>query len=193
MGADTVQTVVAKEATKEAKISDTGAKLDFSELFQQYYLRVYNYLRYRVYAVEDAEDLLSTVFEKAYIHREQFDPAKGAFSAWLFRIAHNALVNYYRTHQRRSAWATENRLPGDLVTKSEESPETQVIRQEAITHLLEGLEQLSERDQEVISLKFAGQLSNKEIGQIMDLKEKTVSVVLLRAMRRLQKQVKEMA
>jgi RNA polymerase sigma factor (sigma-70 family) len=52
---------------------------------------------------------------------------------------------------------------------------------------------LRERDQEVISLKFAGRLSNKEIGQIMDLKEKTVSVVLLRAVRRLQKEIKKEA
>jgi len=64
-----------------------------------------------------------------------------------------------------------------------------VIEKEAITHLLQGLERLSERDQEVISLKFAGQLSNREIGQIMTLNEKTVSVVLWRAMRRLQQQL----
>jgi RNA polymerase sigma factor (sigma-70 family) len=67
----------------------------------------------------------------------------------------------------------------------------QLIQQETIAQILGGLAHLSERDREVISLKFAGRLGNKEIGQIMDLKEKTVSVVLLRAMRRLQQAVKE--
>ena len=141
---------------------------------------------------EDVEDLISTIFEKAYTHREQFDETKGTFSTWLFGIAHNSLANYYRARQRQSNWEAESGLPGDLVT-SESSPETQVIRQETITQLLQILGQLNERDQEVISLKFAGRLSNKEIGQIMDLKEKTVSVVLLRAMRRLQKQLAEVA
>jgi len=163
--------------------------LDFAELFRQYYPRVYNYLRYRVNRPEDAEDLIGVVFEKAYTNRERFDEAKGAFSTWLFQIAHNTLANYYRTHHRRSKWEAESDLPDEMVI-SEPSPEAQVIRQENVAQLLEGLNKLSERDQEIISLKFAGHLSNRDIGQIMDLKEKTVSVVLLRAMRRLQKAVK---
>ncbi|MBN1991832.1 MAG: sigma-70 family RNA polymerase sigma factor [Anaerolineae bacterium] len=169
---------------------NTVSALDFAELFQRYYPRVYNYLRYRVGALEDAEDLLGVVFEKAYTHREQFEAQKGAFSTWLFRIAHNELANYYRARERRSKWEADGEMPNDLVTP-EASPETQVIRQESVARLLQGLAQLSERDQTVISLKFGSRLNNQEIGQIMDLKEKTVSVVLLRAMRRLQKQLEE--
>ena len=75
----------------------------------------------------------------------------------------------------------------------EASPESRIIQQETIAQLLGGLAHLSERDQEIISLKFAGRLSNRDIGQIMNLQEKTVSVVLLRAMRRLQKQLEETA
>ena len=180
-------TNVTEDTTQKIKRS-SSAELDFSELFRQYYARIYNYVRYRVDALEDAEDLVGVVFEKAYAHRAQFDAGKGSFSTWLFRIAHNELANYYRSRQRRAGWEAWNELPADLVT-AEALPETKLIRQEQIGQLLRGLVQLSERDREVISLKFAGRLSNQEIGQIMDLKEKTVSVVLLRAMRRLQQQV----
>ena len=180
-------TNVTEDTTQKIKRS-SSAELDFSELFRQYYARIYNYVRYRVDALEDAEDLVGVVFEKAYAHRAQFDAGKGSFSTWLFRIAHNELANYYRSRQRRAGWEAWNELPADLVT-AEALPETKLIRQEQISQLLRGLVQLSERDREVISLKFAGRLSNQEIGQIMDLKEKTVSVVLLRAMRRLQQQV----
>ena len=180
-------TNVTEDTTQKIKRS-SSAELDFSELFRQYYARIYNYVRYRVDALEDAEDLVGVVFEKAYAHRAQFDAGKGSFSTWLFRIAHNELANYYRSRQRRAGWEAWNELPADLVT-AEALPETKLIRQEQISQLLRGLAQLSERDREVISLKFAGRLSNQEIGQIMDLKEKTVSVVLLRAMRRLQQQV----
>jgi RNA polymerase sigma-70 factor (ECF subfamily) len=138
--------------------------------------------------VEDAEDLINTVFERAYTHREQFDQARGSFSTWLFRIAHNMLANYYRTRKRRSAWESEAEPPVDLLA-SDPSPEAQVMAKETVVQLLQGLERLTERDQEVITLKFAGKLSNKEIGEIMDMKEKTVSVTLLRAMRRLRQEI----
>jgi len=184
-----LQTIVTEETTQQNS-SVPSAELDFAELFRQYYSRVYNYLRYRVDVPEDAEDLIGIVFEKAYTHRGQFDAAKGAFSTWLFRIAHNELANYYRSRERRSVWESVGETPEDLVT-SESLPETQIIQQETVAQLLQGLAQLNERDREIISLKFAGRISNQEIGHIMELKEKTVSVVLLRAMRRLQQQVRE--
>lgn len=183
-----MQAVVPNQLNNDISVSN----LDFAELFRQFYPRVYGYLRYRVNAPEDAEDLIGAIFERAYTHRAQFDATKGDFAAWLFRIAHNALANYYRARQRRSTWEATEELPAEMAT-TQVSPEAQVITQETIAHLLQGLSQLNERDQEVISLKFAGRLSNKEIGQIMDLKEKTVSVVLLRAMRRLQQVVTEKA
>ncbi len=171
------------------RIDNIETALDFAELFRQFYPRVYTYLCYRVNSAEDVEDLLSTVFEKAYTHRESFDADKGGFSTWLFRIAHNTLANYYRSRERQGKWLAGQDVL-EQITTTEAPLETQLIEQESIAHLLQGISQLSERDQEVISLKFAGHLSNRDIGQIMDLKEKTVSVVLLRAMRRLQKEVR---
>lgn len=179
---------VSIPGTIKQQANASESTVHFAELFRQYYPRIYNYLRYRVALQEDAEDLANIVFERAYTHRESFNPEKGAFSTWLFRIAHNTLANYHRSLQRRLAHETEGDLSPDLVAPRP-SLEVEVIQRETITRLLQGLERLNERDQEVISLKFAGQLTNKEIGQIMSLREKTVSVVLWRAMRRLQQQV----
>jgi RNA polymerase sigma-70 factor (ECF subfamily) len=162
--------------------------LNFAELFEAHYPRIYNYFRYRVVSQEDAEDLTSLAFERAYASRERFDAARGTFSSWLFRIAHNVLANYYRTHQRRAAHEAENDLPADLVTTGP-SPEAQVIQGERVARLLQGLRGLSQRDQEVITLKFAGELSNREIGQVIGLAEKTVSVVLWRATERLRRRL----
>jgi RNA polymerase sigma-70 factor (ECF subfamily) len=163
--------------------------LNFAELFREHHPRIYNYFRYRVDWQEDAEDLTSMTFERAYAYLGRFDATRGAFSPWLFRIAHNVLANYYRARQRRSAHEADGDLPADLATPAP-SPETQVIQRETISRLLQGARTLSQRDQEVIALKFAGPLSNGEIGQILGLKEKTVSVVLWRAIQRLQRHLK---
>jgi RNA polymerase sigma factor (sigma-70 family) len=182
-----LQTVATDKASHKT-VHITEPDLDLAQLFQEYYPRVYNYLRYRVYVVEDAEDLISVVFEQAYTHRDQFDPNKGAFSTWLFRIAHNTLVSYYRKRQSRSTWETGADVPIDLVTP-DPLPQAQVIQQESLVLMLRCLERLSERDREIISLKFAGKLRNTEIGEIMEIAEKTVSVVLLRAVRRLRQEM----
>jgi RNA polymerase sigma-70 factor (ECF subfamily) len=181
---------IAAGGVTDNPLSDAGLRLDFAELFQAYQPRIYNYFRYRVDSQEDAEDLTGQTFEKAYTHRGKFNAAKGTFSAWLYSIAHNILANYYRTRQRRSSYEAEGDVPDDLTTPAS-LPETQVIQAETIRRLLRNLRHLSERDQEVITLKFAGQLSNKDIGQVMRLKEKTVSVVLWRAMQRLHRQLEE--
>ncbi|MCB0212073.1 MAG: sigma-70 family RNA polymerase sigma factor [Anaerolineae bacterium] len=178
--------------TAPAKTDAPSPELDFADLFRSYYRRMYNYLSYRVGAKDDVEDLISVVFEKAYVHRDQYDSTKGAFSTWLFRIARNTLANYYRTRQRRSAWEADSEIPDDFAS-GEAQPETQIIRREDIIKLLHGVEQLNERDQEIISLKFAGRLNNDEIGTIMDMTANNVGVVLYRALRRLQKQLQENA
>jgi RNA polymerase sigma-70 factor (ECF subfamily) len=179
---------VATENIEHERQHAAEPNLDLAERFRQTYPRIYNYVRYRVSSLEDAEDLIGTIFEQAYTHRDRFDPARGAFSTWLFRIARNELVSDYRRRKSRSAWETGAELPVDLAA-SDPSPETQLVRKESLIQLLRGLDKLSERDQEIISLKFAGRLKNKEIGEIMELKEKTVSVVLLRAVRRLRQQI----
>ncbi len=181
-----MQTVAINK--KMAKNNNAPDEPDLADLFQTHYPRIYNYLRYRVNLPEDAEDLIGLVFERAYTHRDRFEPTKGTFSTWLFRIAHNTLVDHYRTHNRRSAWETETEFPADLLNP-EPSPEAQVLQKETIVQLLQSLNRLSQRDQEIISLKFAGKLRNKEIGEIMKMKEKTVSVALLRAVRRLRQRM----
>lgn len=183
---------VATENVRTTSKEVSEPKLDLAALFQQYYSRIYNYLRYRVSSVEDAEDLMGTVFEQAYAHRVQFDPGRGAFSTWLFRIAHNELVSYYRKKASRSNWETGAEIPADLTTQAP-SLEAQLVHQEALVLMLRCLEGLNERDQEIISLKFAGQLRNTEISEIMEMPEKTVSVVLLRAVRRLRQEMEKEA
>lgn len=186
-----MQTVAAGEVGHQIE-EVSEPTLDLADLFQQYYPRIYNYLRYRVRSVEDAEDLIGAVFELAYLRRAQFDPTRGAFSTWLFRIAHNELVTFYRQNTSRSRWESDAEIPADLKAV-EPSPEARLVQQETLVVMLRCLERLSQRDQEFISLKFAAQLRNKEISEIVDMPEKSVSVVLLRAVRRLRREMKKEA
>ena len=164
--------------------------LDLEALFREYYPRVYAYIRYRINDVAEAEDLTSEILERALTHLSSFDARKGAFSTWLFRIAHNAFVNYLRKRQRRGKYHTAFPLEETLVA-GEPTPEQVILREEQIAYLISSVQMLSSRQQEILSLRFAGRLTNREIARVLNMNERTVSVTILRALRKLRQQITE--
>lgn len=157
--------------------------LNFAALFDTHYARLYAYVRSQVSDRETAEDLTAATFERAFSRNHTYDPAKASFATWLFRIAHNLVVNHYATTSR-------NPRPYELdevteISTTDISPEQQVLQQEQQRLLRETLTTLSERDQEIIQLKFYGRLTNREIATVLELNEKTVSVIILRALQKL--------
>ena len=162
---------------------------DAEALFRAYHPRVYAYVRYRVADVAEAEDLTSEIVERALTYLASYDPAKGAFSTWIFRIAHNTYVNHVKRRQRRARHQVDlgERLE-DLVTNSP-NPEQMVVDKDEKARLLVCMNTLPERQQEILTLRFAGQLTNREIAGVLKMNERTVSVYILRALRKLRQQL----
>jgi RNA polymerase sigma-70 factor (ECF subfamily) len=162
---------------------------DVEAWFRDLHPRVYAYVRYRVANLQEAEDLTSEVMERALTHLETYDRRKGAFSTWLFRIAHNTFVNYLRRQKRQSQYQADlgERLE-DLAIDAP-SPEQMAVRKEEIARLLACVRTLSPRQQEILSMRFAGRMTNREIAQILEMNERTVSVTILRALRALRRKL----
>src|SRR3989344_1070467 len=68
----------------------------FGELYDLYVKKIYDFLYYRLHHKETAEDLTATVFTKAFERIKQFNPSKAKFSTWLYQIAKNTLIDYFR-------------------------------------------------------------------------------------------------
>lgn len=158
---------------------------DFAELFREYYPRVYRYVRYRVDDDIISEDLTSGVFERAYRYRQRYDPARASFATWITRIAQNWVNNFLANQKRRQRFEIESDERLESLPDAALSPEDYVIRSEAIQRLLLCLERLSDRDRQVVALRFGMSIRNKEIAELLDLKEHTVSVIVLRTLERL--------
>jgi RNA polymerase sigma-70 factor, ECF subfamily len=156
---------------------------DFASLFDEYYPKLYAYIRSQVASQEIAEDITAGTFERAFSRSHTYDADKGSFATWLFRIGRNLVINYYASTSRKPVQIILDEAVE--VSTTDPSPEQQIIRKEQRQALLELLSSLPERDQEIISLKFFGRLPNKKIAEVMDLKEKTVSVIVLRALQKL--------
>ena len=70
---------------------------DLETLYLENFQKVYSYAYYRVLDSALAEDLTSAVFVKAVESFYRFDPTRAKFSTWVMRIAHNTLIDHYRT------------------------------------------------------------------------------------------------
>jgi RNA polymerase sigma-70 factor (ECF subfamily) len=158
----------------------------FMHLYDHYFPRIYAYVRYRVQNSQDAEDLIADTFFKAIRKLGLFKWCnEGSFAAWLFRIAHNLIVNYYR-QRRHMALPFESGDDLMDVANHAPSPEAVLIQEETFRQVRALIARLSPRRQEVITLKFFGGLRNYEIANILGLDERTVGSHLSRGLRDLE-------
>lgn len=156
--------------------------LDFTYIFESYYKRIYNYYYYRIQNQYIAEDLTSQLFEKVITKISGYEKHKGNFEVWLFAIARNVLNDYFRG-QKKHLWSS---LDSVLEMISEESgPEQKVFEAEETKVLLEMINQLKEKERNIIAYKFGADLKNKEIAELLGISEKNVSVILCRTLKKL--------
>jgi RNA polymerase sigma-70 factor (ECF subfamily) len=86
-----------------------GKTEDFGLLYDLYVKKIYSYFFFRTSSKEISEDLTSICFTKAFEKIHQVDPKKGAFRSWLYQIAKNTLVDYFRSHKATAELSeTEN-------------------------------------------------------------------------------------
>ncbi len=156
----------------------------FSELYDYFFPRVYNFIFSRVKNVDRADDVISITFEKVFLHLAEFDKQKGSFSTWLFQIAIHEMNNLYRKDQRLKETTWEEYFdPAD----DKPNPEEQLITNERDKQLLLAMEQLATRERCIVTLKYFTQVSNKEIAELKGLTPSNVGVILYRALDKLKK------
>lgn len=135
--------------------------------------RVYAYVAYRIGDGPDAEDITSETFERALRYKESYDASKGEPAAWLIGIARRCLA---------AAPA-----PRPVPDAGEETPAPQDLEEESARRvdLQAGLAKLSQRDRELLALRYGADLTAAQIGELLELATNAVEVALHRARERL--------
>lgn len=154
----------------------------FAAIYDHYFPRVYDYVRYRVGDPETADDVVAQVFERALVGLDRYRPERGALAAWLFGIARHAVSDHLRARTRRR-WFSLDLLSNRASTAPQ--PEQVVLGNEMRDELLHAVAQLSDRERELIALKFGAKLTNRQIAELTGLSASNVGVILYRAVRRL--------
>ena len=152
----------------------------FAQLYRRYVQRIYRYLYSRVGRRADAEDLTALVFTEALEGLEGYRE-QGTFSAWLFTIAHRRVVDFYR--RERPTRPLDEAL--DTVGEGP-NPLAEVVHEERLEHLARLVKGLDAEKQELLRLRFAGELTYREIGEIVGRSEGAVKMAVHRLLRRLE-------
>jgi RNA polymerase sigma factor (sigma-70 family) len=161
----------------------------FVEAYERHYTKVFAYIFSRVGNVEAAKDLTAEVFEKAYVKGHSVRQA-AAYTTWLFMIAKNVVIGHYRHHKREINGM--NKMRESLWLRGGSStPEDHALRGETVSRLMSHVRRLSQRDQELLALKFEGELSYAEISRVLQMTEVNVRVSIFRALKRLRQLMEE--
>jgi len=135
---------------------------------------VYAFVAYRIGAGHDAEDVTGEVFERALRYRRGYDPARGAPLAWLVGIARRILADRAVSAAETVADVPETAAPGEL--------ERDAVERLTLTA---ALERLSDRDRELLAMRYGADMKAAEIAQVLELTTNAVEVAVHRALQRL--------
>ena len=165
-------------------------KSTFRQLYEEYMPRVYRYIRFKVNDVALTEDITSTVFEKALVNFNKYSKDKASFATWLFTIARNVVIDYYRTTKQRETVTLDDSVM-TMTSRNEPSPNEDLEKKEEKEYLRSCLLMLSNEEQEIIRLKFGAELSNRQIARITSMSESNVGTKLYRAVKKLRDSFQE--
>jgi len=154
---------------RRAQQRDTEA---FSQLYERYFDKMYRYIVFKIGNQSEAEDLTQQVFLKAWESVDSYKWRGFPFASWLFRIAHNQVVDYYRKNKK----AHELPLDGiDLV--SFEDPVEDAEKTLRAESLIEACGYLTRAQREVILLRFNAGLSTAEVAKSMGKSEGAIKAL----------------
>lgn len=157
--------------------------MTFTELYDRFFSKVYNYVRYHVRLPAETDDVTGKVFESALHKFGTYDAARAPVQAWLFTIARNAVIDWARARNRRGEVSLED---AGEPAGGEPRPEAALERKEEAGLLLEAVGALDERSRDIIALKFSSGMNNREIAALTGLGESNVGILIYRAVKKMQ-------
>lgn len=170
-----MQKVDLRRLLERAQTYDEEA---LSTLYRQYADLVYRYIYYRVGEQTVAEDLLSDVFVRVLQDLPSYRDTGAPFEAWLYRIAHARVVDYYRRQKVRKT------VPFDqiVITDNEADPALRIGDSDDARRVWAAVNQLSTDQQQVVSLRFIAGYSSAQVARVLNKTEGAVKALQHRAL-----------
>ncbi|MBN1428732.1 MAG: sigma-70 family RNA polymerase sigma factor [Anaerolineae bacterium] len=144
---------------------------------------LFGYLFYQTQNRDVAEDLTASTCLRALERLELYDPSRGRLRDWIFGIARNQFRDYLRSQRRRPTQVALSEAVECLI--ADDGFELNYDQKETMQEIIKYLETLSEREQEIIALRYGAGLHNQEIASMLAITSNHVAVLLRRAIGKL--------
>lgn len=167
------------------ELAKTGDPEALGWLYERYFDRIYKYIYLKIGDATDAEDLTEQVFLKMIEAIHNFQWQGTTFAAWLYRIAHNQVVDTIRQHSRRPQTPLEPVV--DVLASEKDDPYREAEKSDSVRHLLEAIGSLTDLQAQVITLKFGLGLTNAEVAGMLDRTEGAIKALQYSALQNLSK------
>lgn len=160
----------------------------FAEIYDEHVWDVYGFFGYRVQTREEAEDLTQMTFERALRAWHRYDPKRAAVRTWLIAIGQNVLIDHYRRGRSRpeDSHADLESLESGAAVQAEVGASLGLD-----PDLEQALGNLSQRELELIALRFGADLTGPEIAEMTGLSLANVQQILSRTLRSLRAKLEQ--
>lgn len=174
-------------------------KIWFEKIYYYFMPKIYNYFFYKTMDKQISEDLSSEVFFKVYNNLEKINLNSQSFKAWIYKIAHNQLIDYFRKIKKDS--------DNILLTDWQDDPEDNVFIEDdyILNHsvfikkemgfenqkLIEAIGKLTLLQKNIIELVFIMDFDYKTISDILEKKQSSIRGILFRAINALRSELKD--
>jgi RNA polymerase sigma-70 factor (ECF subfamily) len=149
----------------------------FAQLYDRYFMQIYRYALRRTGDIGLAEDVTSATFEKALRYLQSRGWKGNSYKAWLYMIASQQVIEQHRRNQRYVPLADNTQAEIDIEEMAEDTLQW--------AHIVRAMGELTQSDQEIITLRLIERLSNSETAEFLSCSAPNVSVRLYRALGRL--------
>ncbi len=169
------------EEGRLVKRAQQGSAEAFAGLYRANMQAIFRYIYHRVNDVQLAEDLTGDVFARALKSMRDYRDQGKPFVAWLYRIAHARVVDYYRASERRPTESDVDAEPIPITTNMDEN----LLRRQAAKALREAISTLTDEQQQVVILRFIEGHRIEMVAEIMNKKANAIKALQHRALRSL--------
>lgn len=153
----------------------------FGALYDLYFDQIYRYIYRRVGQKDAVYDLTSQTFFDALSHIKNFEWRGYSFSSWLYKIAHNNVLKWYRDNTKVHL---TDLVEGETIPDQNINHPEELQKRQTQAEVQKVLKQLNSEEREIIRLKFFEEVSNIEMAEILGVSPNHIGVKVFRALQR---------